>query len=212
MKRRPLLTAGVVCLVLLAGCASLSGSYEESDASPTARPTDRPTTTVTTTSSQPTATSEPWSKPEPPNQPFERKLDGAQGNRIESVTVGGTGSGEGEYSSVTLNVTANTSLRNVDPPDHGTVRGEPRLLAYANASIVSGRWYTNVNGMLLERSELLAQEDNGTFSLTIPQRAFEETGVERGSVVITVLLVDGDSKWSDLYGIERVKIEYDAAA
>lgn len=210
MTRRSILTAGVVCLVLFAGCASFTSSYEETGTPTTAQSTDGAPTTAATASDRPT-TSEPWSEPEPPNQPFERKLDDAQGNRIESVTVGGTDSVDGGSASVTLNVAANTSMPNVDPPDHGNVRGEPYLVAYANASIVSGRWYSRVNGTLLERSEVLAQEDNGTFSLSIPRRAFEETGVEQGPVVITVLLVDRDSEWDDIYGIERVEIEYDGA-
>lgn len=209
MKGRSAATAATVCLLLLAGCASLGASDvvndtptpEPTDAQPTDRPTDTPTDEPVIGSS--TNASEEWSSPDRPNLPLEIKLNESQRDRIDSVTVV---SGANE-SGVTLRVAVNTSMPSVDPAEYGTVRGEPYLIAYTNATIETGADYSWVRGTLIERSEILAQEERGAFRFHISERAFAEAGIEPGTVELTLLLIDEDSDWDDLYGMQNQTVD-----
>ena len=211
MDRRALLPVGVVCLVLLSGCAGIGlsndggsepGTTTTTTAEPTTTTTAEPTTT--TANETTTTTAEPWAAPPRPNTPFQNNLDEVAGNRIQSADiVAGNGS-----SQFTLEVAANTSMPSVDPAEHGSVRGEPFLLGYANATIENTSNGVKVNGTLIERSEILAQEENGTFTITIREGGLEAADVEEGETKLLVLLMDRDKDWDDIYGIRRVTIEY----
>lgn len=210
----------VVCVVLLAGCGGFGANSESSltttgespttTAQPTTETTSRPTTETTTT--QPTtetatqSTTEVWSSPQPPNKPFENKLEEGVTNHIESVEVRDSGE------SVELRIAANTSLRNIDPPEHGTVRGEPFFLVYANGSLTNESRYDPrfyiATGSPVQRSSELRFEQNGTFTLTIPQAAFEAADTETGEVELLVVLFDKDSQWDDVYGTATVNATY----
>lgn len=226
MERNGILAIGVVCLVLLAGCsgAGPSGnqnattSIESTTAGTTAATTTADTTTgsdatttdatetTTQTTTATTTTTPTWTEPSVPNKPLQNKME-ESGNRIDSVTVAGDGFTEGT-STVSLTVAANTSMPRVDPAEHGTVRGEPYLLAYVNTSFTNGTRFSTVNGTLIERSAQLHQESNGEYTLTLHREALESTDVDSGTVEVLVLLMDRDSMWDDIYGFDRVTVEY----
>ncbi|MFB6096581.1 MAG: hypothetical protein ABEJ74_04265 [Haloferacaceae archaeon] len=230
MRRRTLQIGCVVCLLLLAGCSGLtatSGSdagtttpaatESTPTATPTATPTPKPTATPTPTPTPKatTAASEEWSLPEYPNDPFEDKTaEDTLDNHIKSMEVVGEGSGDGGYSSVELAVTANTSMERVDPAKHGTVDGEPFLIAYIDGHLVEtdeGSRY-NVDAPPVQRSDELRFDENKETTLEIPKAAFEATGTEPGEVSILVLLLDEDKTWDDIYGRARVTVTYDPNA
>lgn len=225
MVRHALLTGCVVCLVLLAGCSGLN-PVSQSDAETTSPPptpttteptstpppTPEPTPTLTPTPEPTTTASEEWSLPEYPNSPLEDKMaEENLDNHIKSMEVVGQGSGDGGYSSVELAITANTSMERIDPPDHGTVRGEPYLVAYIDSELVRAENTSryDVTGPPIQRSEELAFDENAEATLEIPQAAFEATGTEPGEVTITVLLLDEDKTWDDIYGHATVTVTYE---
>jgi hypothetical protein len=207
---------GIVCLVLLAGCAGggLSGdggepSPTETTATPTATPTPTATATPTpTATATPTPSVEPWTEPSQPNLPLENKV--GEANRIESVEVVDRGAAGGN-AAFTLEISANTSMPSIDPAKYGTVVGEPFVLVYVNASIPDESGKLEPEGTLVERSELLAQEENGTFTLPVRKGGLEAAGVDDGDVQITVLLMDEDSDWDDIYGKTELTVEYESA-
>lgn len=226
MKRSALIAVSVVCMVLLAGCGGLDpGNFGDSPEDPTATGTPAETTPATATeaptatetptatptetaTSTPTATQrESWSEPEQPNTPFQDNRDEENGTRIKSIEVTGSG-GEGGNASFTLEVTANTSMPAVDPPEHGTPRGEPFFLVYLNASSEEDGRFTYVEGDLVERSPELSHEEEGEFTLTVPQEAFEHYDTEPGEHELLVLLMDEDKEWDDIYGLQRITVEY----
>ena len=225
MKRAALITVGVVCLVLLGGCVAPFGGGDETD-DPTATDTATPTETATSTATQtptetatasPTATAtatptatpqESWSEPEQPNTPLQNNMDEEEGERIQSIDVTGYGGGDDGSASFQLDVTANTSMPDVDPPEHGTVRGEPFFLVYLDATTENDSRFTYVEGALVERSPELSHESSGEYTLTVPQGAFEENGAEPGEHELLVLLMDQDKDWDDIYGMQTVTVEY----
>jgi len=220
MRTRLLSTVAIACLLVLAGCSGAgpaSGTDTATDAgatpttdapaadatatdtptasaapSPTATPTDGPTATATTTE---TETPVPWTHPEIPNKPMEDKTDAEPGERIRSVEFVDTvaadnGSG---YSDFDLRIHANTSMERVDPASHGTVEGEPYFLLY-------------VNEQLLERSDYVLMDSDGTFNLTV-----RESGLERfdeSDLDLTLKLVDRDSEYDDVYGVWNGTVRY----
>lgn len=223
MERRVLVAAGVACLVLLAGCggagpnagtdttdatgaqtgAPTTGTTAATTAGTTAATTTGGTSTATTTQ----ATTVPsWSAPVPPNWPFQNHVESGE-DRITSVEVVEGSFADGS-ATVLLNVTANTSMPHVDPPEKGSVRGEPFFLAYVNSTTGND---TGFEGMLIERTPQVLQQESGQYSIRIYREALEEAGVESGQVEITVLLMDEDSEYDDIYAIERITLEYEAA-
>lgn len=219
MKRKSLITVTVVCLVVLSGCVGLNplSSDEASDNStssdgPTA--TETPTETATDTAT-PTATSTPtatpresWSEPQQPNRPLQDNRGEEQGDRIKSIEVTGSGGGDQGSASFRLDVTANTSMPSVDPAEHGSVRGEPFFLVYLNASTENDSRFMYVEGDLVERSPELSHDSEGEYTLTVPQEAFEHYDAEPGEHELLVLLMDQDKDWDDIYGLQRVTVQY----
>lgn len=229
MKRRVLIAVAVACMVLLAGCGGLDpGNFGDSpDDSPegesptatettpgtaTEAPSPTPTETATeteTATATPTQTpQESWSEPQQPNRPFQDNRDEEQGERIHSIEVTGYGGGEDGSASFHLDVTANTSMPSVDPAEHGSVRGEPFFLVYLNASTETEGRFTYVEGALVERSPELSHDSDGQYTLTVPQGAFEENGADPGEHELLVLLMDEDKDWDDIYGLQRVTVQY----
>jgi hypothetical protein len=215
MERKSL-AISVACLVVLAGCAGGLGAIEgesnptsSSPATATSTPTAAPTATATPTPTPaPTPTPEPWTAPEQPNTPLENKL--SQGNRIDSVEVTpGGDSGADANVAFTLHVTANTSMPDIDPAKYGTVKGEPFFLVYANGTIDDSSGKVDVGGTLLERSERLPHREDGSFTLSVKEGALEAANVEGGEVEITVLLMDKDSEWDDIHGMEQLTVTYE---
>lgn len=227
MKRRALVTVAVVCAVLLAGCGGLDpGNFGDASDDPT--DTDDPTTTETTPATAteaPTATStetvtptetstptatprESWSEPQQPNRPLQDNRDEENGTRITSIEVTGSGGSDDGSASFRLDVTANTSMPSVDPPEYGTVRGEPFFLVYLDASTDSDDRFTYVEGDLVERSPELSHEEEGEYTLTVPQEAFEHYDAGAGEHELLVLLMDEDKDWDDIYGLQRISVEY----
>ena len=232
MKRSVLLVVAVAVMVLLAGCGGLDpGDFGDApedstdDATATeatpAEATDAPTATETETATPtetetatPTETPTPtpgeeWSEPEQPNRPLQDNRDEEEGSRIHSVEVTGFGGGEEGNASFRLDVTANTSMPSVDPAEHGSVRGEPFFLVYLNASTESDDRFTYVEGTLVERSPELRHDSEGEYTLMVPEGAFEENGADPGEHELLVLLMDRDKEWDDIYGLERVTVQYE---
>lgn len=215
--KRGLPTIGIICLVVLAGCAGggLPGGGDEPTPTETATPTPTPAPTETATptpapteTATPTPSVDSWSEPPQPNLPLENKM--AERNRIKSVDVVDRGSADGP-AAFTLEITANTSMPDIDPAKYGTVVGEPFVLVYVNTSVPDESGKFEPEGTLIERSELLEQEENGTFTLPVRKGGLEEAGVDDGDVEITVLLMDEDSDWDDVYGKTELTVEYGSA-
>lgn len=237
MDRRVLAAVALAGMLLVAGCSSyLSDSAGEpsdeslSTVSPSGGPAGTPTDTSTVTGgtdSTPTdagvdgtptdgetatATPEEWSPPPEPNKALEHKLNESQGNRIEALEHVGDGVGNAT-GDVTLAVTANTSMSDVDPADMGTVRGEPFFLVYVDGSLhPGGEWagssFYRVEGTRAVHTDLVDQRENGTFELTVPAGAFEAAEAE-GEVNMLVLLMDRDKQWDDVYGTANVTVDYE---
>lgn len=227
MKRGALIAVSVVGLILLGGCIgplvddapddSTDGDADPANGtatpatateapSPTATPTETPTATATETPTQ--TPEESWSEPQQPNRPLQDNRGDENGERIEDVAVTGSGGGADGSASFRLDVTANTSMPSVDPAEHGTVRGEPFFLVYMDAETSSDDRFTYVEGDLVERSPELSHESEGEYTLTVPQGAFEHYDVEAGEHELLILLMDRDKDWDDIYGLERVTVEY----
>lgn len=214
MARRSLLVVALVASLVLAGCAGvgpgLSGSDDGdgpagdptgTDDTTTASTPGTTTTETTTTTEQPTTTTttettttqEPYSEPQPPNSPTEDKIEG----RIESVEFVNTVEGsDGGYSNFDVRVTANSTMEDVDPPEHGDVEGEPYFLIY-------------INGELVERSRYVAFEDEGSWGIEVHPDGIAQ--FEPGELEITVQLVDRDSTYDDIYGEWNGTVEYSPA-
>ncbi|MFC6731639.1 MULTISPECIES: hypothetical protein [unclassified Haladaptatus] len=228
--KRPLLSIFVVGLVLLAGCTGLGGQGDQSTTDATTEATEATTTAAQTTTAnattaaqtttqqtteattqEPTETSAPreaWTRPQPPNTPLQNNMGEENGSRIFSVeVVDGNGSSSEGYSSVELEVTANTSMQRVDPAEHGTVDGEPYFLVYVNGYLEKDGDHTRAKGTLVDRQNVTFKE-RGTYSLSIPAEAFEESNAEEGEVEIMVLLLDADKTWDDIYGAKNVTVNY----
>lgn len=189
--------------MLLAGCTGFSpaGESPTSPESPTSSESPTPTATSTPTATpSPTPTATPtetpypeWNSPQPPNQPTEDKREEGRISRVTFVNTEPASDGDG-YANFDLEVVADTRMENVDPPDHGDVRGEPYLLV-------------EINGELFARTPTLPMEANGTFSVQI-----EKTGLDQfdaGALDVTVRLVDKDSEYDDIYGVRNATIRYE---
>lgn len=227
MKRNVIVAVAVVCAVLLAGCGGIDpGNFGDAPAKSTdetddptatgatpAGATDAPTATETVTPTEtatPTTTpGEEWSEPEQPNRPLQDNRDEEDGDRIRSVGVTGFGGGEDGNASFRLDVDANTSMPSVDPAEHGSVRGEPYFLVYLDASTDSDDRFTYVEGALVERSPEVRHDSDGEYVLTVPEGAFEENGADPGEHELLVLLMDEDKDYDDIYGLQRVTVQYD---
>ena len=213
-------TLGVVLVlaVVSAGCLGAGGPLAGNDATPTPKPTSAPSdtptpaptatptttsepTTASTATPEPTATSTPeWTTPRPPNAP-EGKYDPDDptrdennqtrifGVRVVNKEPATDGSGLTDFD---VEVDANTTMRNVDPPEHGTVRGEPYFLIY-------------VDDELIYRSEQV-EFRNGTFTLDVHPGSLEQ--FDQGSLKLVVFLMDRDSTYDDEYAYETVRVRY----
>lgn len=235
MNRRALIVLAVAGLVLFAGCASLISSRDEGGTTTTVETTteatettaeatettteDAETTTedgeTTTEDTETTTTSESWSVPEETNKPLQKKYRNESKERMKSIEVDGEGSSEDGYSSVEVTVTADSSMPNVDPEDHGDVEGEPFIVIYIDGHLATSddTEFATPRGLLTARTPELEYDENGEFTLTVPQEAFEAAGVESGEEVeLMVMLMDRDEEWDDIYGMEFVNVTYNADA
>lgn len=238
MDRQLVAVLGVAALVLMAGCATLvdqqegegttvtespgttaattadsttSATTTESSTATTEQTTDGSTTTSSTATT--TTTAESWSSPEEPNEPLQIKYGNGTANHIKSVAVDGEGSSAEGYSSVELTVTANTSMENVDPASHGTVEGEPFILVYVDGHLATAEDsnFATPRGVLVSRTDTLPYNDPGEYTVSVPQEAFEASGVESGEETeLMVMVMDRDSDWDDIYGKQFVNVTYQA--
>ena len=235
MKRRSLITVGIVVAVVLAGCSGsgLPGSSSTTEKSTTLKPVEstQSTTAETTTTTakttetttaadtttaagttasaetNATTTAESWSEPTPPNKPLQDKRNGSD-DRIKNVTiVKKNQSGDGGYSDFDVKVTADTRMANVDPADHGTVRGEPYFVVYVHNSLEDGGRFKYISGDLIARSSV-SQDQNGEYTIEIEPEALEQAGVKKGKVKLMVMLMDKDSEWDDIYGVANATVKY----
>lgn len=244
MDSRVLISIAVALLVVSAGCATVSSSLgddsetvtgtpvtattqstsgttsQESTAESTTQSTTESTTeTSTTTESTETSTTTTsdgeWSQPKDLNTPLEKKYLNESQPRISSVSIDGTGSAAEGYSSVEVSVTANTSMRKMDPEDHGSVEGEPFFIIFLDGHLATSddTRFATPRGLRVARTPVVEYEEDGTFTLTVPQDAFEAGGVEDGEeVTLMIMLMDKDSEWDDIYGLRKVEVTYDADA
>lgn len=223
MQFRTVAVVAVALLVALSGCSALGGSQADgpSDANETEPLTDSETGTngsdnATTDSGDAadpngtdgsTATNDgndtagtdetadaTWSPPEEPNRPLEDKRE----DRIDSVELVDTEpaeSGDG-YSNFNLEVTANTSMENVDPPEHGDVIGEPYFFVKINED----------EQKLIERTGEVRMDENGTYHIDVRPAGIEAFG--EGSLTVEVFLMDEDKDWDDIYDSVGQEIQY----
>ena len=163
---------------------------------PTSATTPAPTTTPESTESAATSTpagTPTWTEPRPPSTP-EAKYDETNRTRIFDVRLVNRepSSGGDGYTAFDIEVDANTSMENVDPPEHGTVAGEPYFVAFANDQIIY-------------RSEQV-EFRNGTFTLDVHPGALDQ--FDEGSLKVTVFLMDRDSIYHDEYDYGSARIMY----
>lgn len=189
MSRRRPVVAVIALSVLLAGCSAvdvsgLGGSSPVSSETATPTPTETPTATPTPTQA--------WLPPEPPNRPTEVVDESGRITAVEFVNAVPADDGTG-YRDVDLLVHADTRMPNVDPPEHGTVEGEPYFLVA-------------IEGELVARTRLVLMEE-GTFEIDIHPGALEQ--FEPGTLDLTVSLMDEDTERDDRYGVWRGSVEYD---
>ncbi|WP_423744878.1 PEGA domain-containing protein (plasmid) [Haladaptatus sp. SPP-AMP-3] len=205
MNRHRSTAVVLVLAVLLAGCAGLGGSDTttttttttdaptSTSASTTTTASGATTTDATTTTTTTTTTVESWSPPKEPHTPLDDKRDSNQENRMKSVTLvdkvkAKNGNG---YSNFNVEVTANTSLPNVDPEP--LVDGDPYFLV-------------QINGKNVGRTNVRFQHDPGTYTVEIEQGAFDQ--FDDGTLNITVYLLDADKQSDDIYGKWTGTIQY----
>lgn len=204
MELRNVAVVAVALLVALSGCSALGGSQAEPS-----NDTETDTNGIADDESEPpgddvessgsenetdpdggddtgdTDTTAEWSPPEEPNRPLEDKRE----DRIESVEFVDkepAENGEG-YSNFNLEVVANTSMENVDPPEHGDVEGEPYFFVKINED----------EQKLVERTGEVRMEENGTFHIEVRPAGLEE--FDSGSLTVEVFLMDEDKDWDDIY-------------
>ncbi|QCS41174.1 hypothetical protein [Natrinema versiforme] len=227
MQSRTIAVVAVALLVALSGCSALGGSQTDgpsdenkteplTDSETGANGTDNATTDsgdaadpnatdgstdtgggTDTAETDETATAE-WYPPEEPNRPLEDKRE----DRIESVEFVDTEpaeSGDG-YSNFNLEVTANTSMENVDPPEHGDVIGEPYFFVKINED----------EQKLIERTGEVRMDENGTYHIDVRPDGIEEFG--EGSLTVEVFLLDEDKDWDDIYDSVGQDIQYNPDA
>ncbi|WP_266079537.1 hypothetical protein [Haladaptatus caseinilyticus] len=232
MDRQRFTAIAVVVVVLFAGCSGLGPSEGSKTTTGTTTTAQMTTDTVektttegttigssTTFASETTATSttssDSWSKPTPPNTPLQNKMadeDREQG-RIKSVElVDKTEASSGGYSDFDLKINADTRMKNIDPSDHGSVRGEPYFLVYVDGSLDNGSRFTRTDGTLIERSQEVSQNENGEYTIDVRPGGLKKTETEDGEVTILILLMDEDKDWDDIYGVKKITVDYSAEA
>ncbi|NUB89638.1 hypothetical protein HT576_01135 [Haloterrigena sp. SYSU A121-1] len=218
MQFRTLAVVAIALLVALSGCAALDGvttdeSPNETDAdngtdiaseNGNAQDSDQNTqdndqtgTDVTDPADEDDTATAEWRPPEEPNRPLENKRE----DRIEDVSVVDTEpaeDGDG-YSNFNLEVVANTSMENVDPPEHGDVIGEPYFFVKINEG--------PDNRKIVERTGEVRMEENGTFHIDVRPAGLEEFG--EGSLTVEVFLMDEDKDWDDIYDATATEVEFD---
>ena len=215
MRFRTLTVVAVALLVTLSGCGALEGAttndsptenetsveIEDADAdeqdetqndSDTETP---PTDTEETDETDDTADAE-WTPPEEPNRPLEDKREDRI-ERVEFVDTVPAADGEG-YSNFNLEVVANTSMESVDPPEHGDVVGEPYFFVKINEG--------PGNRKIVERTEQVRMEENGTFHIDVRPAGIEEFG--EGPLTVEVFLMDEDKDWDDIYDAVGTDIHF----
>ncbi|SER25200.1 putative sodium/potassium/calcium exchanger [Natrinema salaciae] len=219
MQARTLAVVAVALLVAFSGCSALGGSQadtpsDETDENDTGGQTedlgdgDDPNGTEDGSDTEPgnetdggdgttdnTADAE-WYPPEEPNRPLERKDE----ERIENVSFVDkelAENGEG-YSNFNLEVVANTSMENVDPPEHGDVIGEPYFFVKINEGPGERK--------IVERTREVRMEENGTFHIDVRPAGIEEFG--SGPLTVEVFLMDEDKDWDDVYDAVGQTIEF----
>lgn len=138
-------------------------------------------------------------------------MDENDGSRISNVEViHKEEASDGGYSNFDVAFSANTSMERVDPAEHGTVRGEPYFLVYANGDLDNGSRFTDTSGTLIERTPVVSQEKNGDFAIEIHPEALDKAGAD-GKVKLMILLMDRDSDWDDIYGVAWVTVDYSSS-
>jgi len=212
MQFRTVAVIAVALLVALSGCSGLGGSQADEPSSEDDTESLNESETGTNGSDDSadsdgsegdtndgddggddTANAE-WHPPEEPNRPMEDKRD----NRIESMTFVDkepAANGDG-YSNFNLEVVANTSMENVDPPEHGDVEGEPYFFVKINED----------KQKLIERTSEVRMEENGTFHIDVRPAGIEEFG--DGPLTVEVYLLDEDKDWDDIYASVGKNLEY----
>ncbi|MFC6764488.1 hypothetical protein [Natrinema soli] len=209
MQFRTVAVVAIALLVALSGCSALGGSQSddassENDTEPLnendtgANGSDDggnsdDTDDVNADDGDDTANAE-WTPPREPNRPLEDKRQ----DRIESVEFVDkepAANGDG-YSNFNLEVVANTSMENVDPPEHGNVIGEPYFFVKINED----------EQKLIERTGEVRMEENGTFHIDVRPDGIEEFGA--GPLTVEVYLMDEDKDWDDIYASVGENIEY----
>jgi len=212
MQFRTVAVIAVALLVALSGCSGLGGSQADEPSSEDDTESLNESETGTNGSDDSadsdgsegdtndgddggddTANAE-WHPPEEPNRPMEDKRD----DRIESMTFVDkepAASGDG-YSNFNLEVVANTSMENVDPPEHGDVEGEPYFFVKINED----------EQKIIERTGEVRMEENGTFHIDVRPAGIEEFGA--GPLTVEVYLMDEDKDWDDIYASVGKNIEY----
>ncbi|WP_049969123.1 hypothetical protein [Haladaptatus cibarius] len=222
MKRNGLLTIAVVFIVLLAGCSGFGSSdtttteTTTTGTSPTEQTatetSDSSTTTTTTTTMTTESDSESWSEPTSPNTPLQNNMDEEDRDepRIQNIElVDTTEASSGGYSNFNLQINADTVMDNIDPSEHGTVRGEPYFLVYADGSLTNESRFARTDGTLIERTQEVSQDENGEYVIDVRPGGLEEAGAD-GEVTLLILLMDEDKDWDDIYGVSKITVEYSA--
>lgn len=185
--RRPV-GAALALAVLLSGCSAVdlsglgAGSPEPTGSTPTA-------TATSTATPSPTQS---WLPPVPPNRPTQVKDEPDRISKVEFVNTVEASDGSG-YADFDLVVHADTRMPDVDPPEHGTVEGEPYFLVA-------------IDGELVARTRLVIMQE-GTFQVEIHPGALEQ--YEPGELDVAVYLMDEDSERDDRYGVWTGSVEYD---
>ncbi|QLG49494.1 hypothetical protein [Natrinema halophilum] len=221
MEFRKVAVIAVALLMILSGCSAFGGSQTDGPANDT-NDTDEPTEPVSddqnesTNDSNSSDNTEPsdgddeneddtanaeWSPPQEPNRPLERKdLNGEAIDRIESVEfVDKVPAEDGQgYSNFNLEVTANTSMPNIDPPSHGTVRGEPYFFVKINQGPDDRK--------LIERTSQVPQRENGRYHIDVRPAGIEEFGED--DLNVEVFLVDRDKDWDDVLDATTQSIHF----
>ncbi|MFC4542736.1 hypothetical protein ACFO5R_12470 [Halosolutus amylolyticus] len=204
MQFRTVATVAVALLVALSGCSALGGSFADGPSNETETESnvsedlndsasvdgededdDANETDEGTESDEDDTADKEWYPPAEPNRPLEDKRE----DRIESVEFVDTepaADGEG-YSNFNLEVVANTSMENVDPPEHGDVVGEPYFFVKINEDTQK----------IVERTREVRMDENGTFHIDVRPAGIEEFG--EGPLTVEVFLMDEDKDWDDIY-------------
>ncbi|WP_436345643.1 hypothetical protein [Natronorubrum sp. FCH18a] len=209
MQFRTLAVVAVALLVVLSGCGSIGGTQpdepsnesdvELEDADPDERGDNNETSDSdaedepATDDEDETADAE-WHPPKEPNRPLEDERE----DRIKSVEfVDKEPAEDGEgYSNFNLEVVANTSMENVDPPEHGDVIGEPYFFVKINED----------EQKLVERTGEVQMDENGTYHIEVRPAGIEEFG--EGSLTVEVFLMDEDKDWDDIYASVGTDIHF----